>query len=368
MVLFLLFLTTSPPYVSTRRTPAVAGVGFEDISSSVSDDEGNTRYQEDTPEDDGSMGLDLEAEFAQVLARIHAAQVIHEPFPHIDIKGFFSDRLYAALMQTLPDRSKFGRGPYAGTASRYRGIMVDKDVEGRVNVPKDCCESKEDGCKCWHQWFQLHENEYQTGYRLTDFRLASKLWVEVAKFSHSCHFMTALVKKLMLPGGAGIPQWKRGRIREDKLRNSAALRIQGEPYHLTPHVDLPAKLVTWQMFIPRTDELDDKGFGTFFYSTKRNIAIDDRAGPAWLAYENFDYRIELPAFSNHFFAFAPNTFSFHGANITKGMLDSISDPDERRTFLGFVTLTDDHFHHFKEDDWVPPPDTPKCEDRTPYEG
>ena len=50
---------------------------------------------------------------------------------------------------------------------------------------------------------------------------------------------------------------------------------------------------------------------------------------------------EHPVLPNYFFAFAPNTQSFHGANITREKWIGIDDTMQRRTVLGFITSKKD---------------------------
>ena len=79
--------------------------------------------------------------------------------------------------------------------------------------------------------------------------------------------------------------------------------------------------------------------------------MDDRANPNWLDYNLFHRALEHPVLPNYFFAFAPNTRSFHGANITSEKWDGERDTMQRRTFLGFITSKASQFHHFGKADW-----------------
>ena len=47
-------------------------------------------------------------------------------------------------------------------------------------------------------------------------------------------------------------RYKRRLIEGHPLRNSAALRVEPDQYHLTPHVDMFQKVVTWQFFHPES--------------------------------------------------------------------------------------------------------------------
>jgi len=302
-------------------------------------------------------------EFAVVLHKLRSAPIIYHPFPHIEIDGLFTASFYDALMANLPPAENYARVTYAGTDGRYKGIRVRSQPQKIVSIPHDCClegATSQKRCPCWYETFDLHSADLQAGHRFLEFdEKADELWRQVARFVHSCDFMETLAAKFVLQDGLGIPDRKRN-FKSSELRNSAAMRYQSSPYHLSPHVDVHAKLVTWQMFTPSTNELMDKKFGTFLYVPAVNIEVDDTSSPPWLAYDNFKASVELPCKKNFFFAFAPNNHSFHGARITREMLQGV-DPYQRRTFLGFITRSSENFHHFSADDWTPPKGTELCE-------
>merc|ERR1712014_265198 len=129
--------------------------------------------------------------------------------------------------------------------------------------------------------------------------------------------------------------------------SSASLRIEPVQYHLTPHIDWSDKVITWQMFVPWNRDLEDRGVGTRFYRPKPNYTfiMDDKCNPEWLDYRLFDQVVEQRVIPNSFFAFAPNSRSFHGAAITEQQMAGV-DTHARRTFLGFVTARSTGFHHF----------------------
>ena len=62
----------------------------------------------------------------------------------------------------------------------------------------------------------------------------------------------------------------------------------------------------------------------------------------------FDAVKEQPVRPTWFFAFAPNTESWHGANVSAPQFTGA--PELRRNFLGFVTSKNFNFHHFHRRD------------------
>ena len=175
---------------------------------------------------------------------------------------------------------------------------------------------------------------------------------------HSINFTRLLVDRFSF--SHGIPEWKQRDVRRHyeagTLKNTAALRIDPLEYHLTPHIDISAKLVTWQFFHPPDDELAERNVGTIFYepgTARRGLELraDDRMDPNWLEYDHFTAVSEQRVVPNSFFAFAPNVHSWHGASITQSKMAEVQNKDARRTFLGFVTSS---YHHFgaSSGDWA----------------
>ena len=294
-------------------------------------------------------------EFEKALNRIASASIVYEPFPHLVVERLFSTHFYKKLMKELPDPSQYEVQSYAGTKPTYHAIQVDGETDGVCQVPKDCSRQNETQGACYKRKVQLHDDAFSTGRALTAEAAPSRypFWIQAFRFVHSVNFTSLLTAKFSLPGGLGIPLWKREHIAGASLRNTAALRIEPTEYHLTPHIDLAAKVVTWQFFHPTGTQLANRKLGTFFYRPKKaSFTMNDRANPPWLDYSLFDRVLEHPVLPNYFFAFAPNTRSFHGANITREKWIGIDDTMQRRTFLGFVTSEKDGFHHFNRNDWL----------------
>ena len=137
----------------------------------------------------------------------------------------------------------------------------------------------------------------------------------------------------------------------------AGLRIEPNIYHLSPHIDVHAKIVTWQFSHPHSFELGHRKVGTMFYRPKadlRTLKMNDKADPPWLDFEHFEPVREQPVVPNHLFAFAPNTGSWHGAKIEPDQLEGVANRFARRTFLGFITDPVQGLHFFSQNDYTHP--------------
>ena len=300
------------------------------------------------------------AEFQRALEKISNAEIIHDPFDHFSVPNLFSNDFYIDLMNELPPPEVYKPQGYAGTAPTFPVIKLGKD---NVTVPGQCASINDtDHTSCWHERVELHQRNHTAGRILTVNTDATNypLWVQAFRFVHSRNFTNLLYSKFAT--NTGIPEWKQKSVAEKgtkdgvpTLRNTVALRIEPTQYHLTPHVDMYQKLVTWQFFHPESFELEDRNVGTMFYKLKpevEHIQINDRANPSWLDYSHFDVVKEHPVIPNYFFAFSPNNHSFHGAAIDDPKMEGVNR-FARRTFLGFVTTEMWKYHHFNKDDWAP---------------
>mmetsp|Transcript_9676 Transcript_9676/g.20972 ORF Transcript_9676/g.20972 Transcript_9676/m.20972 type:complete len:444 (-) Transcript_9676:87-1418(-) len=307
-------------------------------------------------------------EFKKALEKIQIAEVKHEPFDHIYVQNLFSDEFYKALMNELPHHSMYAESEYAGTKPTYDAIHLAEPSttkNGRIVVPDDCVRKmrKTDTTGCWRDPVQLHSPKATKGRTLTVDSDATRypLWTQMIRLAHSRNFTGLLYNKFAT--GTGVPTYKMEELeRQAKgvdmstiLRNSAALRIEPTSYHLTPHVDMHQKVVTWQYFHPENTDLANRMVGTRFYNLKPTfrdmVEMHDVDNPGWLDYSHFDLVKEHPVIPNYFFAFAPNNRSYHGASIDPIQMEGV-DHNARRTFLGFVTSKEWNFHHFHKKDWA----------------
>lgn len=318
----------------------------------------------------------LRRELLDALTRIRSALIVSEPFPFMRVEPLFSACFYADLLRELPKREAYEREAYAGTAPVYAGVVVNASrvatfVQGTgrtVAVPSDCCASADGahdhpkktrhGCPCYHQQMQLHSRKSTTGLSLAQGRISEKhpLWLQAFRLVHSMDFTQLLVQRFSR--NDAIPAWKqqhtRAAYQTAALKNTAALRIEPTEYHLSPHVDVWQKLVTWQFFHPANDDLAGRGMGTIFYRPAVDITMEDRKNPPWLNYDSCTPVLEQRVSPNAFFAFAPNDRSYHGAALDPSKWRGVRDRNARRTFLGFVTAPQDNFHHFQgHGDWSP---------------
>lgn len=304
-------------------------------------------------------------EFECAIHKIMQAEVIHKPFDHISVHGLFSGEFYEALMKELPPHSAYDKRAYAGTSPKYAALHLDNELGGhkKLKIPDSCGKDKDAGC--WKEDVSLHGSKSRTGRILTvETNMSSyPLWNQAIRLVHSKNFTATLYDKFATD--TGIPKYKREEIKQrsevegkdiaSTLRNSAALRIEPTSYHLTPHIDMFQKVVTWQFFHPENFDLQNRQVGTRFYTLKppfqNNIVMNDAANPDWLDYSHFDVVKEQPVIPNYFFAFAPNNHSWHGASIDPEQMVGV-DPFSRRTFLGFITTQFWGFHHFHGNDWA----------------
>lgn len=309
-------------------------------------------------------------ELSWALQRIASAPIEAEPFPHINVPHLFSTTFYSALMTELPRPEEYTSKPYAGTHPSPRVFTLRHNLTAGapIRVPADCVDTSQGGdatlphassqptALCFAKTVHLHDQSSTKGSTLFVQEDPAKypFWAQVFRLAHSSNFTRLLVDKFLPKGTeAGIPQWKQEHILNSPLKNTAALRIEPHQYHLTPHIDVHQKIVTWQFFHPRTSELSGRGMGTFFYKPKKgiNMVLNDRKDPLWMDYAHFDPVKEIPVLPNSFFSFAPNARSFHGANISADRWAGVSDKYARRTFLGFITSQKDEWHHFDQGDW-----------------
>ena len=268
-------------------------------------------------------------------------------------------------MEELPSPSIYSDQSYAGTAPNYNALHLSNDLKNqrktKLFIPSDC-----DGGKngCWSKNVNLHSPNARRGKVLTTENNTTKypLWTQALRLVHSRNFTGLLYDKFATY--TGIPTYKLAELMDQAkgedistiLRNSAALRIEPTSYHLTPHVDMFQKVVTWQFFHPINGDLKDRLAGTRFYSLKPElrdiVEVEDRKNPSWLDYSHFEPVKEHPVIPNYFFAFAPNNRSWHGASIDPRQMEGV-DHYARRTFLGFITTKHWGFHHFNRGDWAP---------------
>ena len=299
--------------------------------------------------------ISLRRELSNALERIRHAPIVHEPFAHLRVEPLFSECLYADLLADLPDKSAYRTQEYAGTSGKCDCIRVNETrarLFGRaVKIPQDCCSSVGPNCPCYRERWTMH-NSSKTGRVLPQSLLTDQhpLWVQAFRLVHSTDFTRLLVNRFSMEGG--IPAWKQRHLRPayraGTLKNTAALRIEPQQYHLSPHVDVWEKLVTWQFFHPADDELSSRGLGTLFYMPAAGVElkVDTQKNPSWFGENAFEPVLEQRVMPNAFFAFAPNERSFHGASMDLEKWSGVRNKDARRTFLGFVTSPKDGFHHF----------------------
>jgi len=263
----------------------------------------------------------IHKEFERALQKIHDAPIVHEPFDHFFVPQLFSGEFYGALMKELPSSDTYTKQSYAGTAPTYKSICLSPDLKNQISsndssspphihIPSECTR----GGHCWQEKMQYHATDKNEGMILTVNHNTDQypLWRQMFQLVHSKNFTDMLYSKFAIP--SGIPEWKQQEVRKffdqetghiQNIRNSAAVRIDPTSYHLSPHIDMWPKLVTWQYFHPETNELENRNVGTQFFKLKSEyqhlIEMEEKKNPAWLDYSFFDQVKEHKVVPNYFF-------------------------------------------------------------------
>jgi hypothetical protein len=165
-----------------------------------------------------------------VLARIEAAEVQSEPFPHCVVDGIFPEDFYEEIVDRWPERDRFVPISETGRAS---GATYAK----RLVIP-----------------FEERELERLDPEQRTFWSQTVGSWLLHERFGRAllAKFHDALAERLAREGGA--------------FRADALLVSDQTSYAIGPHTDTPKRLVSLLFYLP--EDATFKRFGTSFYVPK----------------------------------------------------------------------------------------------------
>lgn len=263
---------------------------------------------------------ELTAHLTSVIAR---TPIDPKPFPHIIVDRLLPDALFADVLRSLPDRSKFEKVHYPGTGFS----------RGRHRAP-----------------------QHDYGYAYRDLNRAGGSLQVLHEALASREFTRALLDKFSAPlpdGSTPIPSQKHRMFANgaDDHTTVFDLQIDLPGYAIPPHPDVEAKIVTFQLYL--TDDTSLADFGTLLCEptdervTKGRSALASTVGRVverivspkgplfkklersdfgawsgigaygkhWYPWSWFRVVKTAKALPNHFLAFAPNSRSFHAVDL-----------------------------------------------------
>jgi hypothetical protein len=266
-------------------------------------------------------GEAIDEVLGRMLARLDAAAIEQDPFPHIVIEDALPPDVFSSLVTVLLSEVAFAPAEYPGTGaftSRHGGI------------PTAAQGSRHHG---------LVLRNWSTNPLLRRLREC---------FAADA-FSRALLNTFARPGsrgaeGCAIPvekcAWFSGPHRNYTC--TFACNKDLEHYEISPHVDNPAKLVTFLLYV---DDDWERPCGTLLCrrrqgspttpASDRSYESARHAGRSglWMDWDDFEV-VKTIAGPNVLFAFAPNDISYHAvrfnADVTKPTLRA------RTVIRGFV--------------------------------
>jgi hypothetical protein len=271
--------------------------------------------------------------FSHVVERIAAAPIIRDPYPYIYVKDIFPSAYYQAMLQRIVDVGEFAPAVYPG-----------------VGVDLTAANFRDHGLTC--------EN------------LASDPWLSAFhNFLKSELFTRPLLERFSAPDswgerGPAIPAEKHRYFANGQTDFTSVFDLHKDMagYEITPHPDIPSKIITYLFYLTPDESL--RQFGTMLCRPKKGVkqSLQDReaasrisravakltkrfSGPygldqkeGWLPWEDFDITAMAEALPNSFFAFAPNDLSFHAVRMN---IPADAPVQERLTLRGFIRSSHD---------------------------
>jgi FkbM family methyltransferase len=181
--------------------------------------------------------------------KLRNAKVIEKPFPHLYVEGIFPEKVYDELVNGFPEK--------------YESIEKTRGAHGyplRSTAPLD-----------------------------------SPLWQSVKEALTEGVIRETLCRKL----GAGDP----ARLMQDVL-----LVRDMEGYQISPHTDIPQKVVTALFYLPKDNSIEQEG--TVIYKPKKK-GFTCKTGKHY-SFGEFKKVKTMPFKPNSLFAFLRTDNSFHG--------------------------------------------------------
>lgn len=269
-----------------------------------------------------------EGVFTEVMRRIEQAPIILEPFPHIYIPGIFPEAYYHSLLARIDAVGNF-------VPTLYPGVGVDLKAQNFKDHGLTCENFEQDA-----QLLPLH------------------------RFLKSERFTEALLKKFSAPGswgprGSAIPPGKHIYFRNACHNYASVFDLHRDlaGYEISPHPDVPSKILTFLFYLTPSDEL--RQFGTLLCKPKPGIQlklagagrsplmarlvhslkslVGGRYGLAqkdeWFPWESFDIAKVAEARANTLLVFSPNADSYHAVRLN---IPADHPLQQRQTLRGFV--------------------------------
>ena len=268
-----------------------------------------------------------EEAFAWVLERIPSEPIITEPFPHIYVSDIFPRAYYQRLLDRIATVGKF-------VPALYPGVSVDLNAEN-----------------------------------FRDYGLACKNFEQDEQLSHLYSFLKSetfartLLDKFSAPNswgerGSAIPEEKHVHFKDGRSDFTSVFDLHKDlpGYEITPHPDVPSKIVTILFYLTPNDDIRE--FGTLLCRPKpeKSAEIASRSIPwhsrllnrltvplvggyglkqrdGWFPWEWFDVARVAEARANCFLAFAPNSDSYHAVRMN---IPPDHPLQERLTLRGFI--------------------------------
>jgi len=253
-----------------------------------------------------------------IVAKVLAAPVVQDPFPHVVIQELLPSALYEAALIAIPPKSELTKVSYPGTGYSLTGRGGRSDF----------------------------------GYAYLGMQADDGVLGVIHKAFSSPAFARALLDAFSAQEGSktpAIPAAKRAYFANGATDYSTVfdLQIDLPGYAIAPHPDVPSKIVTFQTYLTSTDELAQ--FGTFLCRPKPGVRVERLKPITWLArgieflpkrfyqtlersriglalglgatrnwyqWSRFDLVKVVPAVPNSFLAFAPNERSFHAVDLS----------------------------------------------------
>ena len=229
--------------------------------------------------------MDLNNEFQRTTSYLKNVPVETEPFEHFLVRDPFSQEMYEALLDNLPDDDAYEWGRGSVTAEKKRGY--------------------------------LYFNRHHLG------RLApeqQRFWEHVRRWTLSGDFYSTIMGKYRSAINKRLGDQPRGSF----LLGDVKLIRDKTNYSLQPHTDHPSRVTTIMFYLPRDHSLQD--CGTAIYTPK---TPDMKcAGIGRHPFSDFDLVAKAPFVPNSGLCFLKSDTSFHG-------VEPIHRPDICRDFLTF---------------------------------
>lgn len=231
-----------------------------------------------------------------IIDKIKKSEIIDRPFPHIIISNLLEENDLIDILNIINIDNlhsidkKYTKVQYPGAKNTNDDIITRPTGTGCVYSLKQ---------------------EYYKKVKLND-------------ILNSVEFKEALFNKLNI--SKNIDGWNVHQINKD---------LNG--YEISPHPDITGKVITYQINLSNTDELNNYDLSTKFHSIKseylNNIdKLKIKKNRPWGKWEWFDEGKSIPYEKNTFMAFAPSDISYHSVKLQ----DYPQEKYQRTMLRGFI--------------------------------